>query len=122
MHPASVPQVDRTDPVGEEDHHRGRRQHEGDRRHEAAGHAGTPHPEREGNLAARGAGQELAQGDEVRIGCVVQPAAPLNDFPAEISEMGNRASKRRQAELEESRPYLGQSREAVQRITSRDKP
>src|SRR5690554_7463396 len=53
------------------------------------------------NLTACGPGQELAQGDQVCIVLLGQPAAPGHKLITEITQMGRRAAKGGQAQGQE---------------------
>ena len=53
-------------------------------------------------LAGRRAGQELAERDDVGEGVVAKPFPSLDEFGAEVAEMGDRAAETRQAEAQES--------------------
>src|SRR5690606_2536331 len=57
-------------------------------------------------LAAGRAGQELAQGDEVRIGAVVEPAPALDELRPEVAEVGRGPAEGDEAELEEGEQDL----------------
>ena len=53
------------------------------------------------DLAAGGAGQELAHGHQVGIGLFGQPAPPCHEFMAEVAEMGGWPAKGGQSQSEE---------------------
>ncbi len=62
--------------------------------------------EREADLAAGWAGQELAERDQIRIGLLVEPVPAGDEFVAEIADMGDRAPEATDAELEENQQHL----------------
>ena len=94
------------DAIGKDhQHHRGRRG-KSDPRSQGAGHAGTKNPERHSHLAAGGPGQKLAQGDEIGIGLLVEPAAPRHEFIAKISQVRDRAAERRESQPEKYHQHL----------------
>src|SRR5271166_2087336 len=53
------------------------------------------------DLAARGAGQELAQAHEIGIGLLVDPAAAHDELVAEIPDVSDRSAKAGDAQPEE---------------------
>ena len=57
--------------------------------------------EREADLARRRPGQELTQRDEVRVFAVIDPAPTLDEFGAEVPEMGDGPAERGQSEPQE---------------------
>ena len=59
---------------------------------------GPPEPDRKDDLAARRPGQELAEGDEVGVGPLVEPPALDHEGVAEIAEMRHRPAEARQAQ------------------------
>ena len=63
-------------------------------------------PEREADLAAGRAGQELAERHEVGIARLVDPAPAQHELVAEVAEMRDRAAERGQPELEEGAEHL----------------
>ncbi len=56
---------------------------------------------REAHLAARRPGQELAEGHQVRVGRLAQPAAPLDELPAVVPQMRDRPAEGREAQAQE---------------------
>ena len=60
----------------------------------------------EADLARSRAGQELGERDEIGEGALGEPAAPRDEFAAEIADMGDRPAERGQAELEEGEEDL----------------
>src|SRR3546814_13494247 len=64
--------------------------------------------EREADLAAGRAGQELAERDEIGIAALPDPPAADDQFIAEVSEMRDRADARRKAELQASQEHPAQ--------------
>jgi hypothetical protein len=78
----------------------GRRQSEPDPGDEAAEHAGLTGPDGDAELAARRPGEELAQRHEIGEGVLVEPPPPSHVLVAEVPEVGDRASERRQPEAE----------------------
>ena len=60
------------------------------------------------DLAGGRSWKELTERDEVGIAGLVDPFAALNEFVAEIAEMGDRAAKRCQTELEKSPKHLAE--------------
>lgn len=79
---------------------RGRRQRECRPRQQGVGQAAAQVPQREADLAACRSRQELAQGDQVRIGRLAQPAAAQHQLVAKVAEVGERVAERGQPELE----------------------
>lgn len=57
-------------------------------------------------LAARRARQELAERDDVGVGHLVEPAAPLDKLDAEIAEMRDRTAERRQPQTQKDAQHL----------------
>lgn len=85
-----------------EQHHQQRGRHrEAEPGGEHPGIAGAREADRHPDLAARGPRQELAQPDEIRIRALGEPAAPRDEFGAEVAEMRDRAAERREAEPQE---------------------
>ena len=68
---------------------------------ERARQAGAQQADRDADLAAGRAGQELAERDDIGIGCLVEPAAARDELVAEIAEMRDRAAEGGQAEPQE---------------------
>src|SRR3546814_8966131 len=58
------------------------------------------------DLAAGGAGQELAERHEIGVAGLVDPFAAHHQLVAEVTEMGDRAAERSQPELEEGAEHL----------------
>lgn len=83
----------RRDAVGESDHDDGRGEREAGGGEETAKKASALQAESEDDLAAGGAGEELAEGDEVSVMGVVEPAALLDEFGTEIAEVRDRAAE-----------------------------
>jgi hypothetical protein len=65
------------------------------------------HSDREDDLAARRAGQELTERDEIGVVLVVEPLPLLDDLGPKISEMCDRSSEGEASELQERREDLG---------------
>jgi hypothetical protein len=86
-----------------------REEHEEDRGGEREGGPGRKTAEiararqtdREAHLAARGAGQKLAQRQQIRKGLLVEPTAAQHELVAEVAEVGDRPPEGADAELEE---------------------
>ncbi|MNT66993.1 hypothetical protein D3C72_2051020 [compost metagenome] len=77
--------------------------------HPGGQHAGPPRAlqaDRHAHLAAGRPGQELAHRDQIRIGVVVQPAAAVHEFGAEIRQMRDRTAERRQAQAQENQEHF----------------
>ena len=68
---------------------------------ETAEPAAAHQPDREAGLARGGAGEELRPRDEIDVGALAQPTPALDEFRAEIAEMGDRPAERREAEFQE---------------------
>ena len=91
-----------------------REEDEGDRggqrescpRREAAEIARPHEPEGKTDLATRGAGQELAETDEIGVGMLVEPAPPHDELFAEIPDMGDGPAKAAHAELAEGEEHF----------------
>ncbi|BBP99931.1 hypothetical protein BSFA1_50600 [Burkholderia sp. SFA1] len=65
--------------------------------------AEPPGPEQadgESNLAAGGSRKELTQPDQVREPLVVEPSATLDELPAKVADMSDRAAETRQSQPE----------------------
>ena len=58
------------------------------------------------DLAARRAGQELAERDEVDVGAFVEPAPPLDELGAKIADMRDRAAKAGESKAEEDAKHF----------------
>ena len=79
--------------VGEEDEDRGRRQGETDLGGERAQVTGSHQPDRESNLAARWARQELAKPDKIGEGVFVDPFPSQDELVAEVADVSDRTGK-----------------------------
>ena len=90
----------------ERDEQEGRGQCEAGPGGERAGVSGARQADGDSDLAGGRPRQELAEGDEIRIGAVFEPFAPHHELFAEITEMRHRPAKRRQAEAEECGEHL----------------
>ena len=77
----------------------------GDQRQCAAG-AGAEQPDPESGLAGGGAGKELAEGDEVAVFAVVEPAAAFYELGAEVAEVCDRPAEGGCAEFQEDSEHL----------------
>ena len=86
-----------SDAIGESHHRQGRGKGEAEPGGEAAGIPGAKIAQRDGDLAARRTGQELAKGDEVGIGGLVEPFAAADEFGAKIGEMRHGATEARES-------------------------
>ena len=82
---------------------------------QAAGIAAAQQAERESGLAGSRTGQELAQADDVRELPLVEPAAPLDELGAEITEMRDRAAEAAQAQPGEGDQHLQDRRKPAGR-------
>jgi hypothetical protein len=88
-------------PASEQHQRDGRRQRESQPRGDTSRQSGAKQADRESDLAARGAGQELAQAHEVCIRVLVEPAPLHDEFIAEVTEMSDGTAEAGQAELQE---------------------
>ena len=108
--PCNRPEPDRSferaRTIGEENEKNGGRQRESGPGGKAAESAGTHQSEREPDLAARRAGQELAQRDEIGIGLLVEPAPAHHEFVAEIADMSDRTAEAADPQFEEDQQDL----------------
>jgi hypothetical protein len=88
-------------PIGKSDKQKRRWQRESDpggkRPCPSAPRKAQGHPD----LAARGAGQELTEGDKIRVAAVVKPSAALDELRAEVTEVSNGAAEGREAQSQE---------------------
>ena len=116
--PASA-DAERPHAVGERDERDRRRQGEAEPRREPAEQAGAHHAERDPDLAARRAGQELAERDEVGVGALVEPAAPHDELVAEIAEVRDRPAERGEAQAQRGAEDLEQGRVIASSVDSR---
>ena len=95
---------------------------EGEEGHEDRGRRGEAEPghcrarvsraevaDRETGLAARRPGQELAEGDEVRVGRLVEPAPPGDELAVEDREVGGRPPEGGEAEPQEYAEYASRA-------------
>ncbi|BCZ84439.1 hypothetical protein PTKU64_81140 [Paraburkholderia terrae] len=48
----------------------------------------------------------MTEADQIRKGFVIKPAAPLNEFAAKVSQMGNGTAEARQPQFEKNRENL----------------
>ena len=92
--------------VSEQQQQDGRGQGEAGPRRQAAQIAGAHEAEREPDLAGRRAREELAEADKVGVGVLVQPAAPLDKFGAEIADMRDRPAEAAYPHFRESEQDL----------------
>lgn len=92
--------------IGEEDEDERRRQGEPRPRRETAGITGPHQTNGKSHLAARRAGQKLAQADEIRIGALIKPPASDDKFIPEIPDMRDRSAKAGNAQPEEDQENL----------------
>ena len=88
--------------IGEGEHQRRRGQGEARPGGEPAEPACARQADGEADLARGRAGQELAKRDQIGERALGKPAAPRDEFAAEIADMGDRPAEGREAELEES--------------------
>ncbi len=72
---------------------------------EGAGVAGAGQAEGHANLAAGGAGEELAEGDQVGVAAFAQPAAAADELVAEIAEVGDGPAEGAAAQLEKGEEH-----------------
>lgn len=86
----------------EENHREGRGQGESDPCRDGSRPAGATQPQADADLTARRPREELAEGDEVGIATVIEPAAALDEFRAEVAQVRDRAAEGNQAQLQES--------------------
>ncbi len=84
--------------VGRDEHKQGGRQRESEPREEGAERPRAQKTDRYPDLAARRARQRLAETDKVRVRLLVEPASALDVFTAEVAEMRDRSTERRQPE------------------------
>jgi hypothetical protein len=89
------------DAEGKQHKGNGRGQREGRPGGERPEIAGPGQPDGHADLARGRPRQELAQGDEIGIGALVEPAAPDHKLVTEVPEMGHRTAEGGQAQLEE---------------------
>jgi hypothetical protein len=61
---------------------------------------------RETHLAGCGARQELAQGDEVRVPILVDPASAHDEFIVKVSKVGDGTAERAHPQLQKGAEYL----------------
>jgi hypothetical protein len=107
MQPATTGRAGETlDPVGEQHHGERGGQGETGPSRERTGDACADEANADAHLARRGAGQKLAQRDQVRVGGLAEPRPARDEFGAEIPEMCDRPAERREAELEERAQHL----------------
>jgi hypothetical protein len=79
--------------VPEKDHRQGRRRREAQPSGNSPRQAGAQDAKTDPDLAARWSGQELAKGDNVGKSRFVEPAAPLDELSAEVTEMRDWSAK-----------------------------
>src|SRR5208283_4606650 len=82
-------------------HDRGGRQGKAKPRRDAAHDARLRGTQGDSDLAARRTRCELAQGDKVGVGFVVEPFAPLDELIAEITQMSDGPAERGAAKTQE---------------------
>jgi hypothetical protein len=87
------PVAEEPDPIGEQNHRHRRRQRESTPGRQSAPIAGAQQPDRDAHLARCGAGQKLAQRNQIRIAAIVEPVPPGHELFAEIAEMRDRAAE-----------------------------
>ena len=95
--------AERTRAIGEEHEGDGGRQRKAGPCRETAAIAGPHEADGKSDLAAGGAGQELAQPHEIGIGLLVEPAAAHDELFAEIPDVSDRPAEAGDAQLEEDK-------------------
>ena len=93
-------------PVPEQDQRQRRGHRKPDPGGQRARQTGAQDAEAHADLAARRAGQELAQRDDIGIAVLVEPFAALDAFGAEIAEMRDRPAKAGQTEPQKGPEYF----------------
>jgi len=94
MQPGGVRQVaEPSDAVAERNHRQRRWHREAEPGGERARQTGAQDADRDADLAARWAGQKLAQRDDVGERRLVEPSAARDKLGAEIAEMRDRSAK-----------------------------
>jgi hypothetical protein len=120
VQPAAAKRVaERGDAIAEQ-HQRDRRRHrEAGPGGERARIAGARQAERDADLAARRAGQELRQRHQVDVSLFVEPFAAHDEFLVEIAEMSDRAAEARQSEPQKRGKNFSRTAAARSRICRR---
>ena len=98
--------TERTRAIGEEHEGDGGRQRKAGPCRETATIAGPHEADGKPDLAAGGAGQELAQPHQIGIGLFVEPAPAHDELFAEISDVSNRPAEAGDAQLEECKQHF----------------
>ena len=93
--------------VGEQDQGQGRWQCEPGPRSQSPHVSGARQTDCQSDLAAGRPGQELTQGNEIRVGSLLQPAPAHHELVVKISKVRHRAAEGGQAELEEDKQDFG---------------
>ena len=102
VHPAGLGQpLVLGDAKGEQDQRNRRWQGESGPGRQQPQPARAAQPQRHTDLAAGRPRQELAQGDQIGVAAVIQPAATLDELRAEIAQMRDRPAEGGQPQLEE---------------------
>ena len=109
------PPGNRAGGIGEQGHRDSGRQRETGPGRQAAEIAGPRQADGEAGLAARGTGQELAEGDEVGESAIVEPSAPDDESLAEVAQMRDRPAEAGQAEPQEDAQDFERRRRATGR-------
>jgi hypothetical protein len=94
-------------------------QREAEPRGQRAAESAAQPADRDADLAAARPRQELAQRDDVAERVFVEPAAPLDEFVAEIAQVRGRTAERGESETqkdEEERPRRGARRRGGGRL------
>ena len=86
-----VPELAQT--IGEQDEHHGGWQREPAPGGECARQACAEHAEADAYLTAGRAGQELAEGDDVGVVDLAQPASAFDELRPEVADMGHRTAE-----------------------------
>lgn len=98
----------RPDPRGQRDHDDRRWQGKAQRRHHRAGRPTALPAQCKGRLGRGRAGQKLAERQDLGIGFVADPLPALDQFFAEIAQMGDRAAETCQAKFQKRHKNLEQ--------------
>jgi len=73
----------------------------------APGEPRAQYADADAGLTARRAREKLAERDDVGVGRLVEPAAPLDKLGSEIAEMRNRPAERGQPQPQKDAQHLG---------------
>ena len=99
--PALSGPVSAAAPSREEDHGHRRREREAEPGGQPAREPAAREAHREAHLAAGRPGQELAEGHQVRVGRLAQPAAPLDELRPVVAQVRDRPAEGREPQAQE---------------------